>query len=120
MIPIEFPPRAEFPERVLAELEQAPLLPAIYLSTIEHRAFPKALAAALPTVVHAPRQTGAWRDEHLFHEPATGAAVRLVLTLDPQSFQVVARIAELGPGGLWDRIVAAATQWDQDGRPAAG
>lgn len=91
----------------------------MYLSTFEHREFPAALAVALPTVVHAARRVAELHDEHEFIDARDGAAVRLVLTYDDRAHQVVARIAEDGPVGLWDRIVAAATQWTQDGRPPA-
>lgn len=111
--------RTEFPTLDLAELDQVPLRPAVYLSTYEHREFPAMLAVALPTVVHAaPRRVGELHDEHEFIDTRDGAAVRLVLTLDTHSRQVLARIAETGPAGLWDRIVSAAEQWDQDGRPS--
>ncbi len=113
-------PRTEFPTLDLAELDQVPLRPAVYLSTFEHREFPAALAVALPTVMHAaPRRVGALHDEHEFIDARDGAAVRLVLTYDDRAREVVAHIAEAGPVGLWDRIVAAATQWTQDGRPPA-
>lgn len=49
-------PCTEFPTLDLAELDQAPLRPAVYLSTVEHNEFPAALAVALPTVVHAARR----------------------------------------------------------------
>lgn len=112
-------PRTEFPTLDLAELDQAPLRPAVYLSTFEHREFPAALAVALPTVMHAARRIAELHDEHEFIDVRDGAAVRLVLTYDTRAHQVVARIAETGPVRLWDRIVAAATQWTQDGRPPA-
>ncbi|NKQ59039.1 hypothetical protein HFP15_39975 [Amycolatopsis sp. K13G38] len=120
-IQLELPaPGTEFPTLDLAELDEVPLRPAVYLSTFEHREFPAALAVALPTVVHAqPRQIGELHDEHEFIDARNGAAVRLVLTYDCHARQVVARIAEAGPVGLWDRIVTAATQWTQDGRPPA-
>lgn len=82
-------PCTEFPTLDLAQLDQAPLKPAVYLSTFEREEFTRVL----------------------------GAAVRLVLTLDPRTREVVAHIAETGPAGLWDRIVNAASQWDQAGRP---
>lgn len=119
-IQLELPaPRTEFPTLDLAELDQVPLRPAVYLSTFERREFPAVLAVALPTVVHAARRVAELHDEHEFIDARDGAAVRLVLTYDHHACQVVARIAEAGPVGLWDRIVAAATQWTQDGRPPA-
>lgn len=111
--------RTEFPTLDLAELDQAPLRPAVYLSTLEHREFPAALAVALPTVVHAARRVGELHDEHEFIDVRDAAAVRLVLTYDVHARQVLARITESDPVGLWDRIIAAATQWTQDGRPSA-
>lgn len=117
---LELPaPRTEFPTLDLAELDQVPLRAAVYLSTFENAEFPAVLAVALPTVVHAARRVGELHDEHEFIDARDGAAVRLVLTLDAPSRQVLARIAETGPVGLWDRIVSAAEQWDQDGRPPA-
>lgn len=112
-------PRTEFPTLDLAELDQTPLRSAVYLSTFEHREFPATLAVALPTVVHASRRVAELHDEHEFIDARDGAAVRLVLIYDSHARQVVAHIAEAGPVGLWDRIVAAATQWTQNGRPPA-
>lgn len=112
-------PSIQFPTLDLAELDHAPLRPALYVSTLEARDWPAALAVALPSVAYAARTVGRLHDEHEFIDTETGAAVRLVLTYDVHDRQVVARIAEAGPGGLWDRIVLAATQWNQDGRPPA-
>ena len=112
-------PCTEFPTLDLAELDQAPLRPAVYLSTVEHNEFPAALAVALPTVVHATNHVAELHDEHEFIDAANGSAVRLVLTFDFRARQVRARVAEAGPLGLWDRIVSAATQWNQDSRPPA-
>ena len=112
-------PGAEFPTLDLAELDDAPSKPAVYLRAFEHHQFPAALAVALPTVVHATNHVAELHDEHEFIDAANGSAVRLVLTFDFRARQVRARVAEAGPLGLWDRIVAAATQWNQDSRPPA-
>ncbi|GAA1227251.1 hypothetical protein GCM10009676_06750 [Prauserella halophila] len=111
-------PNTEFPTLDL-DLDQAPLAPALYLSTFEARDWPAALAVALPDVVYAARTTGRSCAQHEFIDTATFAAVRLVLTYDVHDRQVVAAVAEAGTGGLWDRIVAAATDWNQAGRPPA-
>lgn len=107
----------EFPTLDLAELDQAALKPAVYLSTFEREEFTRVLGAALPYVAHAARRVTDTRSEHEFIDVRDGAAVRLVLTLDPRTHEVRAHIAETGPAGLWDRIVNTAAQWDQDGRP---
>lgn len=105
-------PCTEFPTLDLAELEHGPFKPAVYLSTFERHEFPQLLGTALPYVAHASRRISDSRSEHEFIDVRNGAAVRLVLTLDPHTHDVVARIAETGPAGLWDRIVNAVAQWD--------
>ncbi|RBM18127.1 hypothetical protein DI005_20250 [Prauserella sp. PE36] len=110
-------PRTEFPTLDLAELDQAPLRPAIYLRTVEHHGFPRALACMLPSVVHAVRHVAGGHDEHEFIDTRDGAAVRLVLRMDVHTHEVRAQVAESGPFGLWDRIVVAASTWDREGRP---
>lgn len=112
-------PATQFPSLDLAELDHAPLRPALYVSTLEARDWPAALAVALPSVAYTVRTVGRMHDEHEFIDTETGAAVRLVLTYDAETRQVVARVAEAGPGGLWDRIVLEALWWDREGRPSA-
>ncbi|MGH3438940.1 MAG: hypothetical protein ACRDRN_21045 [Sciscionella sp.] len=69
----------EFPTLDLAELDTAPMRPAVHVPTIEHGDLPGVLAMAAPTVVHAHRHIGDLRDEHQFIDTADGSAVRLVL-----------------------------------------
>lgn len=106
----------EFPTLDLSELEDAPLRPAVYVSTVERGELPAILAAGLPGVVHARPERGATRDVHEFVDTTTGAAVRYVLTRDEQG-QIHATLAESGPAALFDRIVALCGEWERAGRP---
>jgi hypothetical protein len=114
----------EFPTLDLDELDQLdtiPLVPAVYVSTFERDELPAILAAALPEVVRTPRrEIDVSTHEYQFLDTRTGAACRLVLAYDTDLRRVRARVAELGDGLLFSRIVVACGEWERAGRPPLG
>lgn len=111
------PTANDFPTLDLDELEQAPLRPAVLISSLESQELPGILAAALPAVVHAHhRDERALIDEHQFIDTVSGAAVRYVVSLDERN-QLHAQVGESGPAGLWDRLVLTCADWEHAGRP---
>lgn len=112
---------AEFPTLDLDELDnlaEQPLTPAVYLGTFERDELPGILAAALPEVARTSRQElNRFTHEYQFIDTRTAAACRLVLTYDGQAHQVLAQVAELGDGLLFQRLMIACAEWERDGRP---
>lgn len=107
-------PQALFPTLDVAALDTSSLKPAVYLNAFEREEFTELIRIALPHIAHAVRRISDTRSEQEFINIYNGAAVHLVLTLDPFTHEVLAHIAEIGIIGLWDEIVITTAQWDQD------
>ncbi len=100
-----------------ATLEAAPLRSAVTLPGLEHPAFPEVLAAAMPGVRRS--RTTSWtdeQDEHSLVDPASGSAVRIVITWDRAQARARTCIAEVGTRPLWDELVTYLGQWERNGR----
>ncbi|MGW4529160.1 hypothetical protein [Amycolatopsis sp. NPDC004378] len=112
--------RRDHRAELLAELETARLVPAVFVPGIEHQAAEAIVRVSLPTVEHRRRTVQRRIDEHLFLDPASRAGVRVMACWDEQAHRVRMHVAEAGEPGLWDRIVVRFTEWERDGRPVPG
>lgn len=102
---------------VLAELQAAPLVPAVFVPGIEHQAAAAIVRVGLPSVTYRRRTLHRSLDEHVFLDSDARTAVRVMAHWDDQAHQVRMQVAEVGRAGLWDRIVVHFTAWERSGRP---
>jgi hypothetical protein len=101
---------------LVAELQTARLVPAVFVPGAEHQDAAAIVRTGLPTVVHQRRTLRRRLDEHLFLDAAAGTGVRVLACWDDRAHRVRMHVAEIGEHGLWDRIVAHFTKWEMTGR----
>lgn len=102
---------------LIAQLQAARLVPAVFVPGIEHQAAAAIIRSGLPCVTYRRRTLHRRLDEHLFLDADALTAVRVMACWDEHAHRVRMHVAEIGAPGLWDRIVVHFTEWEIAGRP---
>lgn len=105
------PPLLDF-----ATLQNKPLREVATLPGLDHPGLRMVLEAAMPGVRYS-RNTGrAGGEEHSVVDPASGSAVRIVITWNRSQARSCTCIAEIGTRHLWTELVACLGEWERHGR----
>jgi hypothetical protein len=110
--------RGDHRAELIAELQTAPLVPAVFLPGIEHQDAGEIVRTGLQGVVYQRRTLHRHINEHLFLDVAARTGVRVMACWDDRARRGRMHVAEVGEPGLWDRVVVHFTQLEMHGHPA--
>jgi hypothetical protein len=110
--------RVDHRAELIAELQTARLVPAVFLPGIEHQDAGEIVRTGLQGVVYQRRTLHRHINEHLFLDVAARTGVRVMACWDDRARRGRMHVAEVGEPGLWDRVVVHFTQLEMHGHPA--
>ncbi|UOZ06937.1 hypothetical protein [Amycolatopsis sp. WQ 127309] len=93
------------------------MLPALFVSGIEHQSAAAIVRAALPAVRHERHRIHWLLEEHLFLDDETMAGVRVLAHWDSHLGRARMELTETSDPYLWERILTTFAEWERSGRP---
>lgn len=99
-----------------AALQSTTLREVAPLPGLDHPSFHAVLEAVMPGVRYSGKRWPAAPEEHSLVDPATGSAVRIVITWERSQARSCTRIAEIGSRRLWTELVDRLGEWERHSR----